>query len=329
MITKLWSVIAILALGFQLATIRVAWADPGVGIVADATGHVYVADPGANRIWRVLPDGRVDVLLSDRHSHLLRLDAGKTLHGEHLAYRSDQRWDSRFWRYDLRRNEFQWAGPAITAIDPFPDGCTLHLDGAGNAYSWLWAGPDRASQILRRRLPNGNIEILGRDAWLPSKTLAPTAALMAQGRPFLQIVSIAFGATNVMLVVQTDRADAFDADLNHRTIIERAQVPKRTDLVSVPDFMNRFFGALVRSNGDVLIADAGSRQIVRIEHSGRINAINPLADAYFPVGLTEQAGTLYVLEYPDPGSNKPLRVRRMSSTKADAEPLVNYLVEKD
>ncbi|WP_146151769.1 hypothetical protein [Ahniella affigens] len=214
MVTQLGCVFGIVLGGFALVNARSVAADPGVGIVVDANERVYIADPGSNRIWRLQPDGRAEVLLEDRHSHLLQLGPDSVLRGEHLAYRPDQRWDSRFWEFDLKHNHFRWAGPALTDLNPFPDGQTLHLDGQGNAYSWLWAGPDRASQVLRRRLPEGQIEILGHDAWLPSKSVTPTAALMAQGRPFHQIVSIAFAPDGGMLVVQLDQADWLNAELN-------------------------------------------------------------------------------------------------------------------
>ncbi|WP_146151770.1 hypothetical protein [Ahniella affigens] len=103
--------------------------------------------------------------------------------------------------------------------------------------------------------------------------------------------------------------------MNHRTILRRSQIPFRDNIIPVPEFMNRFFGGWIRTNDEVLVADAGTRQVIRMDRNGRVGAISPLTDAYFPVGLTERRDVLYVLEYPDPGNNKPLRVRRIADLR--------------
>lgn len=300
---------------FWLLFAGLAWcpastADPGTGIVALPDGSVVVADPGANRVWRLDANGRAEALLESIHSHLLQ-STDSRLFGEHLVYRSDQQWESRFWELKWPERAFRWRTALRIEALPFSDALTLRQAPLGHTYSWLWTRSGAGTQILRRRSPTGQIEILGEQAWLPSPTAEPSDALRAKARAFGQIVSMAFSDDGRLLVVQIDRADWLDANLAMVPAITRAQVPKRQDAVPVPEFLTRFFGAWISADGPAYIADAGSRQVLRVSTDAGIDAIATLADSYFPVGLTARGKWLFVLEYPDPGLDLPLRVRQV------------------
>jgi hypothetical protein len=65
-----------------------ATAHPAAGVVVDAKGNACYSD--LERVWRVAPDGRKQVVVSGVHTHELSLDAAGNLYGEHLWYEGEK-----------------------------------------------------------------------------------------------------------------------------------------------------------------------------------------------------------------------------------------------
>src|SRR5262245_9984556 len=88
--------------GVPLALFLVAGAlraHPGTGIVVDRAGRVYFTDLA--RVWRWSPGGKLDVVVTGKHSHALRLDENGRLQGEHLSYDGAAgKWWSSAWRLE-------------------------------------------------------------------------------------------------------------------------------------------------------------------------------------------------------------------------------------
>ena len=57
---------------------------PGVGIVMDSKGDVYFTD--LKHVWKLAPDGKKNIVVSNVHTHELWIDANDNLYGEHLWY---------------------------------------------------------------------------------------------------------------------------------------------------------------------------------------------------------------------------------------------------
>src|SRR5437762_5030499 len=71
-----------------------AEAHPGVGIVQDSRGNVFFTD--LKQVWKVSPEGKIDVGVPDVHTHELCLDADDNLYGEHL-WGEGGHWQHRVW----------------------------------------------------------------------------------------------------------------------------------------------------------------------------------------------------------------------------------------
>jgi hypothetical protein len=59
-------------------------AHPGVGIVQDSRGNVFLTD--LKQVWKIAPDGQRSVAVPNVHTHELILDKDDNLYGEHLWY---------------------------------------------------------------------------------------------------------------------------------------------------------------------------------------------------------------------------------------------------
>jgi hypothetical protein len=69
-------------------SISAAYAHPGIGIVVDSRGNVFYTD--LQQVWRLAPDGKLEVAVPGVHAHELCLDASDNLYGEHLWYEGDR-----------------------------------------------------------------------------------------------------------------------------------------------------------------------------------------------------------------------------------------------
>lgn len=79
-------------------SISAAYAHPGIGIVVDSLGNVFYTD--LKQVWRMSPDGKIEVAVSGVHTHELYLDASDNLYGEHLWYEGDRtgKWGHYVWK---------------------------------------------------------------------------------------------------------------------------------------------------------------------------------------------------------------------------------------
>jgi hypothetical protein len=74
-------------------------------------------------------------------------------------------------------------------------------------------------------------------------------------------------------------------------------------------------GLAVEHNGNVYVADAGNRRLLRIAKDGSVRVVYRLDPPYFPTGVfATRSGDVYVLEfrYTPPGTTDKPRVRKIS-----------------
>jgi hypothetical protein len=287
----------VVVLAVLLGLPATATADPGTGILVLRDGSAVFGDPERNIIWKIDLSGRVSVLVRDRHSHLLRLERDGAIIGEHLEYVSaSSQWRSSFWRLAPgARVPIDIQGP-VTASEPFPDGMSLRLDSQARAYSWSWLdGAHSAQQLVRRHTSAGRREVLTARGWqpFPAARIAP--------RRFNQITGIAFGPSTIA-VAELTQVSAID-EMGLVDVLGRSSAFPRNRGAPEPEaYLKRLWGVVVDSAGASYVADGGGRQIVRLVPGQPPVAVFQLRDQYFPVGVALGARSLYVLEYPDPGS---------------------------
>jgi hypothetical protein len=87
------------AAAFVVTAPSSARAHEGWGIVVDAQGRVYVTDIPANTIWRISPDGSVEAVRRDTHSHALSLGPDGAVYGAHASFTAPV---VQVWRLDAR-----------------------------------------------------------------------------------------------------------------------------------------------------------------------------------------------------------------------------------
>ena len=301
--------ITVVALAVLLRLPATAAADPGTGILVLRDGSAVFGDPERNIIWKIDLSGRTSVLVRDRHSHLLRLERDGAIVGDHLEYVSAKsQWRSSFWRLAPGAHvPVEIEGP-VTAAEPFPDGMSLRIDSQARAYSWSWLdAADSTQQLGRRHTSTGREEVLTARGWQPL-----TAAGVAPRR-FNQITGIAFGPRTIA-VAELTQVSAI-AEIGQVEVLGRSSAfPSNMGAPEPEAYLNRLWGIVVDSAGASYVADGGGRQVVRLVPGQPPEAIFQLRDQYFPVGVALGAGSLYVLEYPDPGSRPATgpRVRAIS-----------------
>lgn len=287
----------VVALAVLLGLPATAAADPGTGILVLRDGSAVFGDPERNIIWKIDLSGRTSVLVRDRHSHLLRLERDGAIVGEHLEYVSaNGQWRSSFWRLAPgARVPKDIEGP-VTAAEPFPDGMSLRIDSQARAYTWSWLdAAQSAQQLVRRHRSTGLKEVLTARGW------QPLSAARAAPRRFNQISGIAFGPRTIA-VAEPTRVSAI-GEMGQVEVVGRSSAfPSNMGAPEPEAYLKRLWGIVVDSSGASYVADGGGRQVVRLVAGQPPEAIFQLRDRYFPVGVALGAGSLYVLEYPDPGS---------------------------
>jgi hypothetical protein len=70
-----------------LLSVVTAAAHPGIGIVQDRRGNVFITD--TKQVWKIAPEGRISVAVPGVHTHELCLDSNDDLYGEDLWYEGD------------------------------------------------------------------------------------------------------------------------------------------------------------------------------------------------------------------------------------------------
>jgi len=274
-------------------------ADPGTGLIVLPGGAVVFGDPARNQVWRIDPDGQVTVLVRDRHTHLLRLDAGGAIIGEHLEYLSaTNQWQSSLWRLGPGdRTPIDIEGPR-TSVETFPGGMSLRIDSAGRAYSWRWIGTGRTGQQLVRRVPGGRLETLTVSGWAPlGGSTIP--------RQFGQLASIAFAPGETLVIAELTRVVQVNERGAVRLLAESRGLPTNAAALEGGAYLARFWGVAAVPGGSVYVADGAHRQVVRLAEGRSPVALAIISDRFFPVGVAVAGNQLYVLEYPDPDAQAP------------------------
>src|SRR5918992_2612061 len=149
-------VIFILALFAQcLFCTEKVWAHEGWGIVVDRQGQIYFSDIPTNIIWRITREGKLEAVLSNKHSHALVLGEDGSIYGthEHQATSVGSVWriapDGSF-------------SEVFTPIRNFPvDLRPFTIDRDGNIYSGnsiTFPNQSDKKTLLKTR-PNGDVTI--------------------------------------------------------------------------------------------------------------------------------------------------------------------------
>jgi hypothetical protein len=191
-----------------------------------------------------------------------------------------------------------------------PRGMSIWRDREGNMYVVDQNNHTKTQTLLLRRSPNGTVT-----------TLAGSAYGHKDGRGkeanFSSVGGMAFGpdgslyltdGTSVRKVSMDGTVTTLAKDLNFRTADDK------------PALFGGAYGSLaglgVDSSGNVYVADAGNRRLLKIGTDGKVEVVYRAEPPFFPNGVVATpTGDIYVMEvgFTPPSTSSGPRVRKLSS----------------
>jgi hypothetical protein len=162
--------------------------------------------------------------------------------------------------------------------------------------------------LLLRRTPNGVVSILAGSSYGHADGKGTAAQLGS-------VTAMTFGpdgniyltdGTGVRRVTLSGEVKTTAKDITARTAEDKPTLFGAND--------KSIFGLTLDAGGNIFVADAGNRRVVRIANDGRLDVVYRADPPYFPTGVFATNGDVYVLEFSftPPGTTDKPRVRIIS-----------------
>ena len=287
-----------------------AQAHPANGIVVDRSGNVYFSD--LETVWKLDANGKKTVFrpgVSGRHVHELSIDEEGNVYGADISYNpATKRWPSDVWKMTPDGKVTY----LLETTEHPPRGMSIWRDRTGNMYFVDQNNHTKTQTLLLRRQPDGNVSTLAGSVYGHKDGTGAAANFSSVG-------GMAFGpdgslyltdGTSVRRVSMDGAVVTIAGDLNFKT---------REDQ---PTLFGGAYGSLtgltVDANGNVYVADAGNRRLLKITSGGKVEVVYRAEPPFFPNGVfATAAGDVYVLEvgFALPSTWSGPRVRKLSSGK--------------
>lgn len=295
-------IMAVLAVGALTAMAHPPW-----GIVVSSTGIVYFSD--LETVWKIDRDGKASVFRASdgRHVHELAIDDEDNLYGTVEVYEArTEKYLIGVWRMTPHGKETQLQHP----MDIVMSGVSIWRDRAGNMYSVDQNNHTKERTLLLRRTPSGIVSTLAGGAY-GHKDGKGTAA--------------SFGSASAMTLAPDGSIYLTDALSVRRVSLDGTVTTVATNLAArTSEDKPTLFGGMDASimglavgyDGQVYVADAGNRRLLKIGSDGKTSVVYRLEPPYFPTGVfATRSGDVYVLEFSftPPGTTNNPRVRKISS----------------
>jgi hypothetical protein len=283
-------------------------AHPPWGIVVSSTGIVYFSD--LETVWKIDRDGNVSVFrpgVSGRHVHELSIDDQDNIYGPELVYDSSrQKYLLGVWKMTADGKQTQLQSP----IESFISGVGVCRDRAGNTYAIEQNNNLKQKTLLLKRTPDGTVS-----------TLAGSAYGHADGKgaaaKFSSVYAMTFSSDGNLYLTDDTYVRRVTLDGNVTTVTKELAARTDEDKPTLFGGNDKILAGLAAdSSGNVYVADAGNRRVLKIGKDGKAGVVYRLDPPYFPTGVFVTAnGDLYVLEfsYTPPGTTDKPRVRRISA----------------
>ena len=299
---------ATILLAFILISSSSLCAHPSWGIVVSSTGIVYFSD--LETVWKIDRDGNVSVFragISGHHVHDLSIDDQDNIYGPELIYDSTrQKYLLGVWKVTPNGKQTQLQSP----IESLMSGVGACRDRAGNMYSIEQNNNLKQKTLLLKRTPDGRVS-----------TLAGGAYGYADGKgaaaKFSSVYAITFGRDSDLYLTDGTYVRRATLDGVITTVAKDLAGRRSEDKPTLFGGNDKILAGLAAdASGNVYVADAGNRRLLKIGKEGKASVVYRLDPPYFPTGVFATAnGDVYVLEfsYTPPGTTDQPRVRRISA----------------
>jgi len=237
--------------------------------------------------------------------HELAIDSEDNIYGADVSPVS-QKWISDVWKMTPE-------GKLTYLLEPTdnpPRGMSLWRDHDGNMYLVDQNNHTKTRTLLLRQTPDGKVTTLAGSAYGHKDGKGTEARFSSVG-------GMAFGpdgslylsdGTSVRKVTMDGTVTTVANDLDVRTTDDKPPLFEGSP--------GSLTGLSVDSRGNVYVADAGNRRLLRINSGGKVDVVLRSDPPYFPNGVaTTPAGDVYVMEvgFTLPSKWSGPRIRRISS----------------
>jgi hypothetical protein len=279
-----------------------ARAHPAWGIAVDRQGQVYFSD--LEIVWKIDAQGRLSVFrasVGGRHVHELNTDEAGNLYGADNSYEpATRRFFSALWKM-TPTGGFSYL---LAPTDDPPEGTSIWRDREGNTYH-ATTHPGRELMVIKRT-PNGKVNVLVGDS--------KAAREYRQGVPY-SLGGMAFD--NEGSLYFTHGANVSKLTMNGTvSVLARNLVTEATpgNTASVAS-QTQLFGLAVDAQGNAVVADYGNRRVLKITPQGQVTTLLRAEETWFPTGVANRDGELYILENGHTPAYRPTgtRVRKLSA----------------
>ncbi len=262
-------------------------AHPASGIVVDRSGNIYFSD--LETIWRLDTQARLTVFregVRGRHVHELSIDDHDNIYGADVSYNpSTQGWISDVWKMTPEGNFTYLLEPTENP----PPGWSIWRDRAGNMYLVDQNNHTKTQTLLLRRTLDGQVTTLAGGAYGHADGKGSQARFSSVG-------GIAFGPDGSLYLT--------DGAFVRRVTMDGTVTTLARDLSVITSEGRRWFtgnygslaGLSVDAGGNVYVADAGNRRLLKINTDGKVEAMFRSEPPYYPTGVAAVGGNLYILE---------------------------------
>lgn len=287
-----------------------AHAHPATGIVVDRSGKVYFSD--LETIWKLDANGKKTVFragVNGRHVHELSMDEEGNIYGADISYNpATKRWPSAVWKMTPDGKVTY----LLETTEHPPRGMTIWRDRAGNMYFVDQNNHTKTQTLLLRREPDGRVSTLAGSAYGHKDGTGTAAHLGSVG-------GIAFGPDGSIYLTDTNSVRRVSMEGTVTTIARDLNFKTHEDRPTLfGGAHGNLTGLSVDRNGNVFVADAGNRRLLKITTDGKVEVVYRAEPPFFPNGVFAAAtGDLYVLEvgFALPGAWSGPRVRKLSGGK--------------
>ena len=305
--------LALFAVALILSLASAANAHPATGIVVDRQGQVFFSD--LETVWKLSRDGKLSVFragVSGRHVHELAIDSEDNIYGADISYEpATKKWISDVWKM-TPEGKFSYLLAPTT--DPTP-GVSIWRDQKGNMFSIDQNNHTKTQTLLLMRTADGKVTTFAGGAYGHEDGKAAAARFSSVG-------GLAFGpdgnlyltdGTSVRKITMDGVVSTVATSLDFRTAEDKPTLFGGSEGI--------LSGLTVDSRGNVYVADAGNRRLLRIANDGRVTIAYRADPPYFPNGVfATRAGDLYVMEvgFTMPSKWSGPRVRKISADGSNA-----------